>query len=169
MASQVFRLFLSIALCASSCIGYCQGLLPVKLEGEVFLFQDGGVKLSDSSDAGSQFLMHFGRSGYVYQVIGSEQVLQGKYRYIRKLAKNGIEVGLLASEEVFEGGEVSYEMVLMPDDESVGMYLFKQNVGPLTHESRLNAGRFTRVTRLFEVGLKRRCGSLSDSGREDPE
>lgn len=169
MASQVFRIFLFIALLASSCIGYCEGLLPEKLEGEVFLFQVADTDASGRSDVSTQFLMHFGRSTYVYQFIGTERVLQGKYWYIRKQAKNGIEVGLIASEEVFESGEVSYDMVLMPDDESVGMYLFKQNAGPLKHSTKLNTGRFTRVTRLFEVGLKRRCSSQSESDREDSE
>ncbi|WP_066016675.1 hypothetical protein [Endozoicomonas atrinae] len=162
-----FFLFISLFMLSGNSHG--QGLLPAKFEGEVILFQADRSEGSDNSDEYSQFLMHFGRSAYIYQLIGSERVMQGTYRYIRKHAKNGIEVGLLASEEVFEDGEVSYEMVLMPDNESAGMYLFKQNAGPLKHDTRLNAGRYTRVTRLFEADLKRRCSSHNHSDREDSE
>lgn len=169
MNAVLFRPVIFFVILISVVTGHCQGFLPLKLEKEVFLFQVDSIESRDNPAAGSQFLMHLGRSVYVYQVIGSDRVIQGKYRYIRQLAKNGIEVGLMASEEMFEEGAVTYEMVLLPDDETVGMYLFKQNAGPLKHDSHLTSGRYTRVTRLFEGSIKKRGDGQMGSNRENAE
>ncbi len=169
MCCAALRSFCCLLLLILGQVSHSHGLLPSKFEGEVFLLQQDGAESQDSSDiaTASQLLMYFGRTIYMYQAIGSDRMMQGKYRYARKLAKNGMEVGLLVSEKMFEKGASKSEIVFVPENESIGMYLIRQSGGSTKPSLLIKSGRYTRLTKLFEYFSKKRCdlgkGSALDS------
>ena len=121
-------------------------LLPFLLDGKTILFSVDPQAAEDNPNFGKSYRMSFTVSNYSY-VLKEERIgVLGHYKYSRYGTRDNPVAHIIAHES-YKGEDSDFELVLMPRDEFSGMFLFRQNSGPIKPDRRMNSGHYEFLVR----------------------
>ncbi len=141
--SRVMSVFALLIISLGSVYG---ADLPSSLEGQTFVFQVDSNNSHQDPSANFGYVISYEKDTYTYQVVGTSQIFKGHYLYQHVQGKDETaEAGMLSHLEVPEGNTTMFQMVLLPNDNATGSYLFQQTSGPVKSDIKLDTARYTRI------------------------
>ena len=120
------------------------------LNNQHIQFQVASIKAPSNPNQGISYTLNFKKTTYTYLDPRTKKQISGQYRYRILDAQKGIY--LINLEERYEKKHSQYSLLLYAQGKGSGLYIFKQERGPIQPEQRMNFGTY-RQQQPPQLGL----------------